>query len=113
MARIAARKLGVNKVAFTLGRTIYLHNTSRECFLRDRKWVQHELQHVAQFQRYGFLRFVGLYLLESLRHGYYQNTFEQEARYAEINGQWNREHGRFRTAGGEWNLMIIVPDNCS
>lgn len=94
MARLAARKLGVNKVAFTLGRTIYLHNTRREHFLKDRKWLCHELKHVEQFRQYGFIRFVLLYLWESLRHGYYDNKFERAAREAEDSGQWNLENGQ-------------------
>jgi hypothetical protein len=69
-------------MAFTFGHTIHLHNTSRAAFLANEDWLCHELKHVAQFRQYGFLRFIFLYLLESLRRGYDQNKFEQEARAA-------------------------------
>ena len=36
-----------------------------------------------QFRRYGFFRFLWLYLRESLRHGYEENKYELEARAAE------------------------------
>lgn len=84
-ARIAAAKLGSERVAIVWGRTIHLHNTSKADFLSDRRWVNHELKHVAQFEQYGWLRFAILYLVESIRHGYFNNKFEQEAREAELN----------------------------
>lgn len=83
IARIAARKLRYRRVALTLGATIHLHNTSRSEFLEDTAWVCHELKHVAQYQRYGMLRFLVLYLTESIRKGYYNNRWEVEARLAE------------------------------
>lgn len=83
-ARLAAAKLGVDNVAITLGSTIHLYNTSKERFRSDHRWVRHELKHIEQFRKYGFFRFIFLYSIESLRKGYYQNRFEQEARAAEI-----------------------------
>lgn len=83
-ARIAAWVLGVDNVAFTLGKTIYLHNASKLEFLRDEKWVKHELEHVEQFRRHGFLPFVVKYFMETLRKGYYNNKYEVEARQAEL-----------------------------
>jgi hypothetical protein len=82
-AAIAAKKLGSGRVALTLGNTIHLHNTDMPTFLQDSRWVLHELKHVEQFRRYGFLPFLALYLWESLRKGYYNNKFEAEARAAE------------------------------
>ncbi len=82
-ARIAARKLKSTTVAAVLGNTIHLWNISREDFLKRTPWVVHELEHVRQFQRYGFVRFVVLYLWESARRGYYNNRFEVEARVTE------------------------------
>ena len=81
-ARLAARKLQASQVAMVLGRTIHLYGCSRQDFLSDRSWVCHELKHIQQFQRYGRIRFVLLYLLETIRHGYYNNKFEIEAREA-------------------------------
>ncbi|WP_262511711.1 hypothetical protein [Adhaeribacter pallidiroseus] len=36
-----------------------------------------------QFKKYGFFRFLWLYLIESIKVGYFQNKFEVEARQAE------------------------------
>jgi Domain of unknown function (DUF4157) len=85
MAWLAARKLGEPTVAFTLGNTIHLYRTQREHFLSNERWVKHELKHVEQFRRYGYIRFIFLYLAESIRRGYYNNRFEVEARKAEEN----------------------------
>lgn len=84
IAKIAARKLRSQRVAIVLGKTIHLFNTSTEEFLRDRKWVKHELCHIRQFQRYGYMGFIIRYLWESILHGYHDNRFEQEARAAEL-----------------------------
>ena len=51
LARVAAHNLKADKMALVLGCTIYLHNTSREEFLRNTKWVKHEVAHVKQFQQ--------------------------------------------------------------
>lgn len=83
LARIAAYKLGVDNVALTIGRRIHLHNASKQFFLHNEQWVLHELTHVKQFRKHGFLRFILMYLIESARNGYYNNKFEVEAREAE------------------------------
>lgn len=80
VARLAAAKLKSAKVAIVFGRTIYLHNTSRNEFLNDKKWVLHELKHVEQYQRYGFAGFLVRYVWEWMRKGYFNNRFEVEAR---------------------------------
>ncbi len=81
---MAAKKLGVDQVALTLGNTIHLYNTSAERFRSDRRWVKHELKHIEQFRQHGFYWFIILYTLESMQKGYYHNRFEQEARAAEM-----------------------------
>lgn len=83
LARIAVWKLKTNSVAMVLGRTIHLYNVSREKFLADEEWVKHERCHVRQYKKYGFVGFLVRYLWESIRHGYYNNRFEVEARAAE------------------------------
>ncbi|MEO7263373.1 MAG: DUF4157 domain-containing protein [Ferruginibacter sp.] len=83
IARLAALKLKASSVAIVIGKTIHLHNCSGESFLKDEQWVKHELCHIQQFKQYGFIRFIFLYLLESLKHGYYKNKFEMEARVSE------------------------------
>ncbi|PYE53305.1 DUF4157 domain-containing protein [Deinococcus yavapaiensis] len=72
--------LRTRAVAMVVGRTIHVSGASREAFSSSDGWVRHELVHVEQFERYGFLRFLALYLLESARRGYVNNRFEVEAR---------------------------------
>jgi hypothetical protein len=83
IARMAAWKLSAKRVAIVIGRTIHLHNTTKEEFLKDERWVKHELCHIQQYKRLGFFRFITLYLWESMKKGYHNNKFEAEARQAE------------------------------
>jgi hypothetical protein len=83
IAKIAAGKLQSDNVAIVIGRTIHLYHVSKEDFLKDEKWLRHEMCHIRQFKKHGFLPFIFKYLLESLRRGYYQNKYEIEARMAE------------------------------
>lgn len=88
IARLAAWKLRSRKMAIVIGKTIHLHNTGRQEFLQNKRWLLHELKHLEQFRRYGFIRFIVLYLWESARHGYINNKYEIEARAAEeVNSQ--------------------------
>ncbi len=82
-AKLAAKKLGASSVAMVLGSTIHLHNTSKQDFINDEKWLKHELCHIKQFKKYGYAGFLVRYLWQSLKHGYYNNKFEVEARQAE------------------------------
>ncbi len=84
VAKIAARKLGKTSVAIVLGNTIHLRNVSESSFLKNEKWLRHELCHIRQFERYGFIGFIARYLWESLRKGYYHNKYEVEARESEV-----------------------------
>ena len=83
IAKIAAMKLQSENVAIVLGKTIHLHHVSKEDFLKNEKWVKHEMCHLQQFKKYGFLLFILKYLWESVKVGYYKNKFEVEARNAE------------------------------
>lgn len=83
LAMLAASKLGSKNVAMVLGKTIHLHGATKQEFLNNRSWVKHELCHVQQFKKYGFVGFLFRYLIESIRHGYYNNKFEVEARMSE------------------------------
>lgn len=83
IAKLAARKLGSENVAIVIGKTIHLYKVSKEDFLQDKNWVKHEICHINQFKKYGFLKFIIKYLWESARHGYYNNKYELEAREAE------------------------------
>lgn len=83
-ARIAAWKLKKKEgVAITFFHTIYLHHCTRERFLQSRDWVRHEVKHVLQYRKEGYLIFLIKYLWYSIRFGYYDNPFEKEAREAE------------------------------
>lgn len=83
IALLAAKKLKSDSVAIVVGKTIHLHHISRVDFLRDERWVKHEMCHIAQFKRHGFSNFLLKYLWESTRHGYFDNKYEIEARNAE------------------------------
>jgi len=83
LAKIAAKKLGSKSVAIVLGKTIHLHNTTTADFLKDTRWLKHELCHVQQFKQHGFFMFIIKYLYESIKVGYYNNKYEVAAREAE------------------------------
>lgn len=84
IARLAAWKLNARKVAIVIGKTIHLHNTDRNEFIANKRWHLHELKHIEQYRRYGLVRFILLYVWESILHGYTNNKYEVEAREAEI-----------------------------
>jgi hypothetical protein len=83
IAKIAAKKIRSKNVAIVIGSTIHLYNVSKTQFLQNEKWVKHEVCHLKQFQKHGYVVFILKYLWESVRHGYYHNKYEQEARKAE------------------------------
>jgi hypothetical protein len=83
IAKLASRKLKSKSIAIVIGKTIHLYHVSRHDFLKDEKWVKHEMCHISQFKKYGFLNFIFKYLVESMRNGYYNNKYEIEARNAE------------------------------
>jgi hypothetical protein len=86
-ARIARMVLKSRNVAMVLGKTIHLSGVNRDAFLKDSGWVAHELCHIRQFQEHGYVRFLWLYLRESMRVGYYNNKYEVEARIAGLKGE--------------------------
>lgn len=83
IAWVAAQVLHENRMAVTIGETIHLWNAQKDDLLKNKKWLRHELAHVQQFKQTGFLKFIFLYLWESLKHGYHENKFEVEARAKE------------------------------
>jgi hypothetical protein len=83
LARIAANNLNTNSVAMVVGTTIHLYNSSKDEFLRNKRWVRHELAHIKQYQKLGVIRFIFFYLLESFNKGYQNNRFEIDARAKE------------------------------
>ncbi len=83
IAKLAAKKLQSNNVAIVIGKTIHLYQVSKEDFMKDSRWVKHEKCHIGQFKEYGFFTFIFKYVYESMKHGYYNNKYEVEARNAE------------------------------
>ena len=84
IAKLAAAKLRSTRVAIVIGKTIHLHNTSKQDFLQNKTWLKHELRHIQQFKEHGFFNFIIKYLWENARKGYYNNKYEKEARDAEL-----------------------------
>ena len=70
-------------MAIVIGSAIHLYNVTKLEFLQNEKWVKHEVCHLEQFQKHGYLTFILKYLWESMRHGYHRNKYEEEARKAE------------------------------
>jgi hypothetical protein len=83
IAKVAAKKLQSKNVAIVIGSTIHLHNMTKQQFLQNEKWVKHEVCHLQQFKKHGRFIFILKYLWESIKHGYYNNKYETEARKAE------------------------------
>lgn len=82
-ARLAAWYLHSHNVALVLGSRIHLWGVNRQQFLSDTTWVKHELKHIEQFRKHGYFLFLWKYFFETIRHGYFNNRFEEEARTAE------------------------------
>lgn len=85
LARLAAWKLKGSGAAIVFGNVIHLYGVSRVDFLANVPWVRHEVCHVKQYRKYGFWRFLWLYLVQWTRVGYWNISFEKEARLAERN----------------------------
>jgi len=83
IAKLAAKKIQSKNVAIVVGNTIHLYNVTKQQFLQNEKWVKHEVCHLQQFKKNGNFVFVFKYLWESIRHGYYNNKYETEARKPE------------------------------
>jgi hypothetical protein len=83
LAKLAAKRLASSSMAMVIGKTIHLHNSSRENFLKNQRWVRHEVAHVKQYAKLGLLRFIFFYLLETFNKGYENNRFEIDARNKE------------------------------
>jgi hypothetical protein len=84
IANIAARKLHVRSVAVVIGKTIHLCNATTHDFIKNERWLKHELCHVMQFKKHGGYFFLLKYIWQSIKHGYYNNPYEIEARAAEF-----------------------------
>jgi uncharacterized protein YjaZ len=82
IARLSAYKLNKTRCATVVGHTIYLWGISKKNFLEDKAYLNHELQHIMQYQQLGTFGFLISYVMESIRNGYYNNKFEIEAREA-------------------------------
>lgn len=86
VAKVAAWKLKAKfGMAITIGNTIYLYRCSEADFLKEKRWVLHEVQHVLQFKKYGLITFLIKYIWSVIQSGYYLSKYEIEARKAEHN----------------------------
>ena len=65
-------------LATAIGKTIHLHNITPEDFINNKTFLRHELQHCIQYHTTRF--FLLKYIWETMRHGYFQNRYEVEAR---------------------------------
>ena len=83
IANIASIILKENNMAIVLGSTIYLHQIKKIDFLNSKKHFAHEMHHIKQFAKHGTICFLFLYLIESIKNGYWNNKYEIEARDAE------------------------------
>ncbi len=83
LGRQAARRLKSPNAAIVIKNDIHLWGVSKTAFLQNLSWTRHEVAHVHQYQQYGVLRFIFLYLMETAQKGYYNNRFEAEARNKE------------------------------
>lgn len=50
----------------------------------DKKLIRHEMKHIEQIKTEGRLKFAVKYVYYTIRHGYWNNPYEVEARKAEI-----------------------------
>jgi len=82
-AKMAALNFKNKATAITIGKTIHLYKVNKSDFLKDKKWLRHELEHVLQFEKYGFVPFLLLYAFELMKHGYSDNKWEVAARNSE------------------------------
>lgn len=82
-ARLAGLKLRTKAIAMVLGHCIHLYGVSKEEFLSNKRWLRHELKHIEQYERLGFIRFIITYLWQTVRVEYYRCGLECEAREAE------------------------------
>ncbi|MEX1203493.1 MAG: hypothetical protein WEA59_09630 [Ferruginibacter sp.] len=71
------------KRCLSIRSTIHLYHVSKKDFLSNEAWLKHELCHVQQFKRYGFVNFLLKYIWESFKKGYFNNKYEVQAREAE------------------------------
>jgi hypothetical protein len=83
LARIGRIVMKSKNLALVLGKGIHLSGVDKEEFLRDSRWLKHELIHIKQYKEHGILKFLALYIVESIKNGYYENRFEKEAREGE------------------------------
>lgn len=73
-----------------IGYTIHLYGVSAKTFMADKRWLQHELVHVEQYEEAGLVMFLLKYIWQSFRYGYHNNKYEIEAR--NIKKQQNLEN---------------------
>lgn len=83
IAKAIGKLNGRSRYAVTISKTCTLYSTDKSYVDMSTRWRKHEDAHKAQYEKYGQIKFLILYLWESCKHGYTNNKFEIEAREAE------------------------------
>lgn len=80
VAKCASKIMKSKYVALVIGRTIFLHNITKNELLQNKSLLTHELVHIKQYKKLGLIRFLFFYIIEAIKNGYWNNKFEIEAR---------------------------------
>ncbi|MBP6623663.1 MAG: DUF4157 domain-containing protein [Chitinophagaceae bacterium] len=83
LAKLGAIKLKHANCAMVIGNTIHLYQIPKSEFIQNLSLFRHEIEHIKQWKRIGFMLFPIQYVWYSFKYGYYNNPFEVEARLAE------------------------------
>jgi hypothetical protein len=79
LPKMIAKMNKSKKWAITLGQTAY-YSVPKEEVMKDEEWIRHEEHHKKQFKKDGVPKFLWKYILWSIRYGYWNNPYEEEAR---------------------------------
>lgn len=85
IASVIGNMNGSTDYAVTISSTCTLYSVPREYV--DAKWRKHEDIHKEQIKKTGWLKFMYRYLKYSIKYGYTNNPYEQEAR-GEVVTNW-------------------------
>ena len=77
LGKLTARILDEPEAAIVIGKTIYL-SCDLETFVKDSTWVNHELKHLKQYEKYGKYQFFIRYGFYWLIYGYKKHPFERD-----------------------------------
>ncbi len=87
VGKVAAYKLRSKSCAIVIGATIHLHHSTKEELIKNTAWLRHEICHIKQWKKHGYMYFLLHYLWLSVLYGYRKNPYEIAARKAESDGE--------------------------